>query len=75
MRDPVVAEGVEPAQLAPYATGIGAMLPEMIGRFAQQIAAGEFPGDRSTVASSRSSIDGLAHLSTSLRRADGSDPR
>jgi len=45
------AEGVEPTAVAPYAQGMAAMLPEMATRFAGQLEAGAFPGERSTIGS------------------------
>ncbi|MGX1548498.1 NAD(P)-dependent oxidoreductase [Streptomyces adustus] len=50
------AEGIEPRRFAVLATGIGGLLPEMITRFAGQIEAGHYPGDRSTIASAASGI-------------------
>lgn len=50
------AEGIEPDRFASLATGIGGLLPELITRSAEQIRAGQFPGDRSTVASAASGI-------------------
>lgn len=53
------AEDIAPGDLAPYAAGMGALLPEMAARFAAQLRAGVFPGDRSTLASAASA---LAHI-------------
>ncbi|PRY45251.1 NAD(P)-dependent oxidoreductase [Umezawaea tangerina] len=50
------AEHVPATALAPFATGIGALLPEMITRFARQLDGGTHPGDRSTIASAGSAI-------------------
>lgn len=50
------AEGITPSEFAPFASAIGALLPEMATRFAPQIEAGDFPGTRSTIASAASSI-------------------
>jgi 3-hydroxyisobutyrate dehydrogenase-like beta-hydroxyacid dehydrogenase len=52
----VTAEGIPARQFAPFAAGIGAMLSEMIPRFAGQVDAGSHPGDRSTIGSAQSSI-------------------
>lgn len=51
------AEGISATELAPFAAGIGSLLPEMATRFASQIDAGRHPGDRSTIASAGASID------------------
>ncbi|MFF4397833.1 NAD(P)-dependent oxidoreductase [Streptomyces sp. NPDC001480] len=53
------AEGIAPGELAPYAAGIGGLLTEMAPRWAEQLAAGRFPGERSTVASAATA---LSHL-------------
>jgi 3-hydroxyisobutyrate dehydrogenase-like beta-hydroxyacid dehydrogenase len=58
------AEGIAPEQLATYATGIGGLLPEMISRFAGQIRAGHYPGDRSTIASAASGIRHIINAAT-----------
>ncbi|WP_036494108.1 NAD(P)-dependent oxidoreductase [Nocardia sp. BMG111209] len=50
------AEGIRARDLAPFATGIGGILPEMITRFADRIDAGEHPGERSTIASAHASV-------------------
>ncbi|MGX4652236.1 NAD(P)-dependent oxidoreductase [Micromonospora sp. SCSIO 07396] len=50
------AEGIDPRSFARYAAGIAPMLAELVGRFADDIAADQFPGDRSTVASVGASI-------------------
>jgi 3-hydroxyisobutyrate dehydrogenase-like beta-hydroxyacid dehydrogenase len=50
------AEGIAPQRFAAFATGIGGLLPEMITRFGEQLAAGRFPGDRSTIASAAAGI-------------------
>lgn len=50
------AEGVPAGELAPLAAGIGALLPEMIARFARQLDAGEHPGEPSTIGSARAGI-------------------
>ncbi|HEY3681474.1 MAG TPA: NAD(P)-binding domain-containing protein [Streptosporangiaceae bacterium] len=53
------AEGVAAPELAPYARGIGALLPGIIDAVAAQIAAGHYPGDASTIASA---AEGMAHI-------------
>ncbi|NUS12092.1 MAG: NAD(P)-dependent oxidoreductase [Streptomyces sp.] len=50
------AEGIEPEHFAAYATGISGLLPPLVTRFAEQIRAGEYPGDRSTIASAAAGI-------------------
>ena len=50
------AEGIPARQFAPFTAGIGAMLSEMIPRFAGQLDEGSHPGDRSTIRSAQSSI-------------------
>jgi 3-hydroxyisobutyrate dehydrogenase-like beta-hydroxyacid dehydrogenase len=59
------ADGISGAELAPYATGLFGLLPEMMTRFAKQADEGHYPGERSTVASAAS---GLAHLTHTARR-------
>ncbi|MFC7327910.1 NAD(P)-dependent oxidoreductase [Marinactinospora rubrisoli] len=58
------AEGIEPEKFAPFATGIGALLPEMITRQARQIQTGEFPGERSTIASASAGITHIINAAT-----------
>jgi 3-hydroxyisobutyrate dehydrogenase-like beta-hydroxyacid dehydrogenase len=55
-----IAEGIEPAAFARFAKGIGALLPDMADRFADQLAAGQFPADVSSIASAGSAV---AHVS------------
>lgn len=54
------AEGIELAAFARFAKGIGGMLPELADRFADQLAAGRFPADVSSIASASSAV---AHVS------------
>ena len=61
------AEGISAGELAPFAVGIGSLLPEMITRFARQIDAGEYPGERSTIASAQA---GLRHVRNAARQHD-----
>ncbi|WP_194927158.1 NAD(P)-dependent oxidoreductase [Catenulispora pinisilvae] len=63
------AEGIAPTEFAAFATGIGALLPDMTTRFAEQLEAGDFPGTRSTIASAAS---GIRHV-TAAARAHGLD--
>jgi 3-hydroxyisobutyrate dehydrogenase-like beta-hydroxyacid dehydrogenase len=53
------AEGIAPDDLAPFAIGISGLLSEMIPRFAGQLRTGDYPGERSTIASAATTI---AHL-------------
>ncbi|MER6981565.1 NAD(P)-dependent oxidoreductase, partial [Streptomyces carpinensis] len=61
------AEGIAPGQLAPFAAGIGGLLPEMAGRWADQLAEGRFSGERSTVDSAATT---LTHLIAAARSHD-----
>ncbi|WP_433892478.1 NAD(P)-dependent oxidoreductase [Streptomyces sp. CA-111067] len=63
------AGGIEPGRFAAFATGIGGLLPELIARFGQQIQAGEYPGDRSTIGSAAA---GIRHV-INAARAHGID--
>jgi 3-hydroxyisobutyrate dehydrogenase-like beta-hydroxyacid dehydrogenase len=63
------AEGIAPGDFAAFASGIGALLPDMAARFAEQLENGEFPGTRSTIASAAS---GIRHV-TAAARAHGLD--
>jgi len=58
------AEGIAPGDLAPFAAGIGGLLPEMITRFARQIQADDYPGERSTIASAASGITHVVNAAT-----------
>lgn len=55
------AEGITPTEFAPFATAMGALLPEMATRFATQLETGDYPGTRSTIASAAST---LGHITT-----------
>jgi 3-hydroxyisobutyrate dehydrogenase-like beta-hydroxyacid dehydrogenase len=50
------AQQIAPTDLAPYARGIGGLLPEMIDRAARQLQTGEFPGEVSTIGSAATAI-------------------
>jgi 3-hydroxyisobutyrate dehydrogenase-like beta-hydroxyacid dehydrogenase len=65
------AEGIAGADVAPYAGAIAGMLPEMAARFADQVAEGRYPGERSTLASAASSLDHLAHAAEAHRIDSG----
>jgi 3-hydroxyisobutyrate dehydrogenase-like beta-hydroxyacid dehydrogenase len=58
------AEGIPGSDLGPYAQAIAGMLPEMTTRFATQLAAGDYPGDRSTITSAAA---GLGHITQTAR--------
>lgn len=58
------AEGIAPSDFAAFAVGIGALLPEMTTRTGALLEAGQFPGDRSTIASAAS---GIAHVIAAAR--------
>lgn len=55
-----MAEGIEPTAFARFAREIGGLLPAMADRFADQLAAGHFPADVSSIASAGSAV---AHVS------------
>ncbi|GAA3142206.1 NAD(P)-binding domain-containing protein [Planomonospora alba] len=63
------AEGVAPRDLAPFAKGIGALLPAIIDEFAQDIESGRHPGDESTILSAAAGMEHIVHAS----RARGLD--
>jgi 3-hydroxyisobutyrate dehydrogenase-like beta-hydroxyacid dehydrogenase len=50
------AEGIPPAAFARFARGIGGLLPDMGDRFADQLGAGNFAADVSSIASAGSAI-------------------
>ena len=58
------AEGIAPTEFAAFAAGIGALLPDMATRFAAQLETGDFPGNRSTIASAAS---GIRHVIAAAR--------
>jgi 3-hydroxyisobutyrate dehydrogenase-like beta-hydroxyacid dehydrogenase len=51
-----VAEGIPPAAFARFARGIGSLLPDMADRFADQLTAGTFAADVSSIASAGSAV-------------------
>ncbi|MEU4499302.1 NAD(P)-binding domain-containing protein [Streptomyces sp. NPDC023998] len=58
------AEGIDPTALAPFAqAGMGA-LPGIVGGYADRIAAGEHPGDRSSILSASA---GMEHVVRTAR--------
>ena len=50
------AEGIPPESFARFAAGIGALLPDLAGRFAGQLSTGDFPGVPSSIGSARSAL-------------------
>ncbi|WP_449062563.1 NAD(P)-dependent oxidoreductase [Planomonospora algeriensis] len=63
------AEGIGARELAPFAKGIGALLPAIVDGFAGHIDDGRHPGDDSTVLSAAASLEHIVHAS----RARGLD--
>ncbi|MEU9835202.1 NAD(P)-binding domain-containing protein [Streptosporangium sp. NPDC048047] len=63
------AEGVAARELAPYAKGIGALLPTLIDEFAGHADDGRHPGDRSAILSALAGMEHIVHAS----RARGLD--
>jgi 3-hydroxyisobutyrate dehydrogenase-like beta-hydroxyacid dehydrogenase len=52
-------EGITASDLAPYMRGIADLLPAIIDEFAEQVDAGEYPGEDSTIASAAA---GMHHI-------------
>ncbi|MEU3166865.1 NAD(P)-binding domain-containing protein [Streptosporangium sp. NPDC006930] len=63
------AENIAARDLAPLAKGIGALLPDIIDEFAEQVDNGEHPGDESTIVSAAASMEHIIHAA----RARGID--
>ncbi|MFF0724905.1 NAD(P)-dependent oxidoreductase [Streptomyces sp. NPDC004134] len=59
------AEGVGPAELAPFAKGIGAILPEAVEEMAAGVAAGDYNGEANPITSSASSMKHIIATSES----------
>ncbi|AZM47395.1 dehydrogenase [Streptomyces sp. WAC 06738] len=59
------AEGVGPAELAPFAKGIGAILPEAIEGMAAGVAAEDYSGEANPITSSASSMKHIIATSES----------
>ncbi|MET8048270.1 MULTISPECIES: NAD(P)-dependent oxidoreductase [unclassified Streptosporangium] len=53
------AEGISARDLAPFAKGIGALLPDLIDEFARYVDDGHHPGDQSNILSADA---GMAHI-------------
>ncbi|GAA2663742.1 NAD(P)-binding domain-containing protein [Streptomyces aculeolatus] len=59
------AEGVTPGELAPFAKGIGAILPEAIEEMSQAVAEGDYSGTSNPITSSASSMKHIIATSES----------
>jgi hypothetical protein len=51
-----ITEGIAPAAFARFANGIGSLLPDLADRFADQLTAGTFAADTSSIASAGSAV-------------------
>ncbi|MFF5570806.1 NAD(P)-dependent oxidoreductase [Streptomyces luteogriseus] len=72
------AEGVTPTELAPFAQGIGAILPPLFAETAADAAAGAYSGEGNPLTSAVSSMSHIVHVSEShgidagvMRAAEG----
>jgi hypothetical protein len=59
------AENIAATELAPYARGIGQLLPDFITGLAQQIDNGVYPGDGSNITSAAAGMDHIIHAADS----------
>lgn len=57
------AEGVTPRELAPFAQGIGAILPPLFEQYAQALEDGDFSGEDNPLTSAASSMAHIVHTS------------
>ncbi|WP_137993700.1 NAD(P)-dependent oxidoreductase [Streptomyces vilmorinianum] len=57
------AEGISPRELAPFAKGIGAILPPIFEEGAEDMAAGTFSGEGNPITSAVSSMAHIVHTS------------
>ncbi|WP_418960597.1 NAD(P)-dependent oxidoreductase [Streptomyces tritici] len=57
------AEGITPRELAPFAKGIGEILPPIFEECAEEMAAGTFSGDGNPITSAVSSMAHIVHTS------------
>lgn len=57
------AEGIAARQLAPFAKGIGAILPPLFEQYAQALDDGDFSGEDNPLTSAASSMAHIAHTS------------
>jgi 3-hydroxyisobutyrate dehydrogenase-like beta-hydroxyacid dehydrogenase len=55
------AENIAAKDLAPYAKGISALLPDIIDRFARQIDAGDYPSEGSNLSSAAAGMEHIIH--------------
>ncbi|MEU4407462.1 NAD(P)-binding domain-containing protein [Streptosporangium sp. NPDC023963] len=55
------AENIAARELAPLAKGIGALLPEIIDEFAENLDGGDHPGDESTILSAAAGMEHIIH--------------
>ncbi|GAA2886918.1 NAD(P)-binding domain-containing protein [Streptosporangium fragile] len=63
------SEGIAAGELAPFAKGIGALLPDIVDEFAHHIDGGRHPGDESTILSAAAGMEHIIHAA----RARGLD--
>ncbi|MEU3019830.1 hypothetical protein ABZ635_20830 [Nocardiopsis sp. NPDC007018] len=64
------AEGIEPADFAPFAQGIVGLLPESVTHMAGKLDRGDFSADGSSITSNLATMDHVIHAS----RDRGMDP-
>ncbi|MFP3991608.1 NAD(P)-binding domain-containing protein [Streptomyces sp. E11-3] len=57
------AEGISPRELAPFAQGIGAILPPIFEQTAEELERGDFSGDGNPITSAVSSMSHIVHTS------------
>ena len=57
------AEGISARELAPFAKGIGAILPPIFEQTAEEVDRGSFPGDGNPITSAASSMAHIVHAS------------
>ncbi|GAA4984101.1 NAD(P)-dependent oxidoreductase [Actinopolymorpha pittospori] len=59
------AENIPARELAPFAQGIGRLLPDIIAEFAPALDQGEYAGDTSNVRSAAAAMDHIVHTARS----------
>ena len=59
------AENISARELAPFAQGIGSLLPDIIAGFAPALDQGEYAGDTSNVRSAAAAMDHIIHTARS----------
>ncbi|MFG2328831.1 NAD(P)-dependent oxidoreductase [Streptomyces sp. NPDC048604] len=57
------AEGIKPTELAPFAQGIGAILPPLFGQLADDVESGAFSGEGSRLSSTVATMAHIVHAS------------